>query len=149
MTTLIRRNEMFPAIFGWGAMDRILDEIERSHSDMFDSKHGYPSDILEIRDDTGKVIGYEIDVTLAGIPRENINISVERDAIVIIVSKNEKKDDKNRIYLQKGISQRSMEWRYGLHGIDKEKIKATLADGMLKVALPLAEEAKPKNIVIG
>lgn len=150
MTTIMKRsNELFPAIFGWNFVDRILDEMERSHCAIFDTMHGYPSDVIEIKDDTGKVTGYEIDVTLAGIPRENIDVNVDNDAININISKNEKNEDKSKNYIQRGISRRSMCVRYGLHGIDKEKIKATLLDGMLKIELPLAEEAKPKTIVIG
>ena len=42
-----------------------------------------------------------------------------------------------------------MQLRYGLHDIDKEKIKADLSDGMLKVTLPIAEEVKPRKVTIG
>lgn len=151
-TSMIRtgRNDgydMFPAVFGLEALERLFDSFPRGQ--LYDTPQGYPSDIIQVTDESGNVTGYEVDVTLAGIPRENIVIGVEKDTLTISVEKVEKQEDKTRNYLRRGISQRAMQLRYGLHSIDKEKIKATLADGMLKVELPLAEEAKPKTITIG
>jgi len=125
----------------------LLSDINREQ--LLDGAHGYPTDILELKDDSGKVTGYQINVTLAGIPKENVEITAECDAISISVKKTDKSENKNHNYLRKGISQRSMQTRYGLHGIDKENIKASMSDGMLTVTLPLAEEAKPKVITIG
>ena len=138
---------LFPSVFGWDAFEKLVEGFPRAQ--LFETPQGYPSDIVQVIDEAGNVTGYEVDVTLAGIPRENVNISVEDDTLTISVDKVEKKEEKNRNYLRRGISQRAMQSRYGLHGVDKEKIKATLADGMLKVELPIAEEAKPKTITIG
>jgi len=148
MNTLIRRqNDMFPSIFGMDAFEKLFNGIPEGQ--LFETQQGYPSDIIEVKDDDGNVTGYEVDVTLAGIPKENVKIDIEKDALTISVDKVEKEETANRSYLRKGISQRSMRLRYGLHGIDREKINATMADGMLKVELPLAEEEKPKTITIG
>lgn len=147
MTSIVKRSNLFPALFEWDMFDGLLNEMMSS---TFGAQNPvYPTDIVEVKDDNGKVKGYEVDITLAGIPKENVEIVVENDALNISVKKVEKSEDKNRNYLRKGISQRAMQLRYGLHGIDKENIKANMSDGMLKVELPLAEEAKPKVLEIG
>ncbi|MFA5754204.1 MAG: Hsp20/alpha crystallin family protein [Patescibacteria group bacterium] len=137
--------DTFPAIFGWDAFDKAFREF----NDLLLPIEGYPTDVIEIKNDEGRVTGYEVNITLAGIPKENIEISLEKDIINISVKKSEKEEDKNRNYIRKGISQRSMQLRYGLHSIDKENIDASLKDGLLKISLPLAEEIKPRIINIG
>lgn len=146
MTTLMKKHvDAFPAVFGWDAFDKLFSDFDS----MFGASQGYPTDLIEIKDNEGKVTSYEVNVTLAGIPRENIEISIEKDIINISIKKNEKEEDKNRNYIRKGISHRSMQLRYGLHSIDKEKITATLENGLLKIILPLVEEVKSRVISIG
>lgn len=156
MNQIVKRGyDRFPAIFARDAFDDMIEAmLSPVHMDfnlerLFEAPQGYPTDIIETKDERGIVTGYEVDVTLAGIPKENVDISIEKEVLTISVNKVEKQEDKSRNYLRKGISQRSMQLRYGLHGIDKDKIKADLVDGMLKVELPLAEETKPKKIKIG
>lgn len=146
-----RGYDRLPSVFGFDAFDEMFSEFfdDNSLGKLFKQPEGYPTDLIEVKNESGEVIGYEVDVTLAGIPKENIDIAIERDALNISINKVEKEEDKNRNYLRRGISQRSMQLRYGLHGIDKDKIKANLVDGMLKVELPLAEEVKPRKIEIG
>ena len=158
MNAIVKRGyDRLPAIFARDAFDDMFEALMspvRSATDfnierLFEAPPGYPTDIVEIKDDKGNVTGYEIDVTLAGIPKENIDISINDNCLNVTVNKTEKQEDKNRYYLRKGISQRSMQLHYGLRGINQEGIKANLVDGMLKVELPLAEEVKPKKIQIG
>lgn len=158
-TAIVKRgHDRLPAIFAMDAFDDMFESLfspVRSVVDfdiekLFNAPPGYPTDIVEVRDEkNGNVTGYEVDVTLAGIPKENVDISIEDDCLNVSVNKVEKTEKDSRTYLRKGISQRSMQLRYGLRGIDKDKIRANLVDGMLKVELPLAEEVKPKKIQIG
>lgn len=137
---------MLPALLSGETLDRVMDEMfDTSFSN---DRYAYPTDIVQILDDKEQVKGYEILVALAGIDKANVDVSTDNDVLVIKVKKNES-DNNGRVHLYKGISQRSMESRFGLHGIDKAKIKATFTDGMLKVDLPLAEEVKPRAITIG
>lgn len=158
MNQIVKRGyDRFPAIFARDAFDDMIEAvlspvpISFNIEKLFEAPQGYPTDIIETTDKSGIVTGYEIDVTLAGIPKENVDISIEKEVLIISVNKVKKQEDKcrNYLHLRKGISQRSMRLRYGLNGIDKDKIKADLVDGMLKVELPLAEEAKLKKIEIG
>lgn len=150
MTNLIKRNsrEIFPAIFGWDAFDKAFSDMF-SHDALLEAPQGYPTDVIETRGNDGEVTGYEVDVALAGIPKENVEISVEKDTLTISIKKVEKEENETRRYVRNSMARRSMQVKYGLHGIDKNKIKADLSDGMLRVELPLAEEAKPRIIEIG
>ena len=156
MNTIVRRGyERLPAIFAMDALDNMIESILSpvplafNFEQLFEAPQGYPTDIVEKKNESGETTGYEVDVTLAGIPKENIDISIKDEVLVISVRKTDKLEDKTRNYLRKGISQRSMQLRYGLHGIDKDNIKSSLENGMLKVELPLAKEAKPIKIEIG
>lgn len=149
---LVKRGyDRLPSVFGWDAFDQMIDEMfgDNIFDRLMKQPQGYPSDLIEIRDENGNVTGHEVSVALAGVPKENVGITVEGDVLNIFINKTEKEENKRKNYLQRGISQRSMQLRYGLHGVDKEKIKASFVDGMLKVELPIAEEVKPRTITIG
>lgn len=153
MTNAITKKgyDRLPSVFGFDAFDKMFENMFNTNifDELYEAPQGYPTDVIEVNNDNGEVTGYEVDVTLAGIPKDNVDIAVDRDVLNISINKVEKEENKNRNYLRKGISQRSMQLRYGLHGIDKDSIEAELVDGMLKVKLPLAEEVKPRKINIG
>jgi len=142
------REYTIPGIFGDRVLDQVLSIFDGT-SALETYKPGYPTDIVEVSDDNGQVTGYEITVALAGIKKENVEITTDIDTLSIVVKKSDEPASKNRVYLQKGISQRFMELRYGLHGIDKTKIKASFNEGLLKVELQIADEVKPRAITIG
>lgn len=141
-------NSTLPYLYGDSFIDQMLSVLNDT-SCVESNKSGYPVDIVEVADDKGQVSGYEIIVALAGIKKENVDITTDMDSLSIVVNKVQNTESKNRRYLKRGISQRQMELRYGLHGIDPAKIKASFEEGMLRVELPIAEEVKPKSIVIG
>jgi HSP20 family protein len=157
MTNIVKRGfDRLPGIFARDALDDMFETLMFSPAKasfdvekLFGAPMGYPTNIIRTIDKNGNETGYEIDVALAGIPKENIDIFIEDDCLSISVNKVENKEEKGRDFLHRGISQRSMKLRYGLHGIDRDKIESSLVDGMLKVKLPIAEEAKPKKIKIG
>lgn len=147
MTSLIKRNSIFPSLFSLDGISDLFGEIEKEM--MYSTpSHSYPTDIVEILDENGKASGYEINIAGAGISKDNVNIDIEDDVLNINIEKKSEIEDKNRKYLKKGISYRSMKTRYGLHGINKEKIDAKFDNGLLKISLPLNEEVKPKQIEI-
>ena len=150
---LVKRGyDRLPSVFGWDAFDQMINEMfgDNTFERLMKQPQGvYPSDLIEIVDDKGNVTGHEVSVALAGIPKENVEVTVEGDVLNISINKTEREETKRKNYLQKGISQRTGRLQYGLHGVDKEKIKASFVDGMLKVELPIAEEVKPRKVDIG
>jgi HSP20 family molecular chaperone IbpA len=135
-----------PALWG----DRFLENIFGKYTldQIVGVGEGYPTDIVETRDADGKTSGYEIAVALAGIPKENIEVSIEGDTLHIDVRKTEV-DNTGRWFISKGISTRAMSAQYLLYGIDRGKIESEFKDGLLKVKLFLSEDSKPKQIKIG
>jgi HSP20 family protein len=102
----------------------------------------YPYNIALIKNDKGEEKQYEIEVALAGIGKNNIDIKV-KDALLHIEVKSkeneENEEDKNK-YLRKGISQRKGRLSFSLgEKVQKKKISSTYMDGLLKVVVPLAQ----------
>ena len=146
MTNMISRVNtpayLLPTVFGLDMFDKMIEEFDNVDKFFNMPTASYPTDVVEIRDEDGKVIGNEINITLAGIPKECINIEVVDDTLTIDVKKVDELVDESRSYLHKGISKRAASFRYGLRNIDKENIKCTFVDGLLKVDLPLLAPAK-------
>ncbi len=156
MNSIIKKGfNRFPLVYPTDAFDEMIESlfspIEKGWNvdRFFDHPSGYPTDLVEVSDKDGKVTGYKLDVALAGIPKENINLSVDGENLVLFVDKTSESDNKSTSYISRGISRRSMKTSYSLRGVDKKNIRAKLDGGMLKVELPLAEEAKPTKIEIG
>ena len=84
---------------------------------------------------------------LAGVKKEDIDITVHAGALTI---RGEKKSE----HEEKEDSSRYVESRYGRftrsfklpEKVDETKIEAEFKDGVLNVRLPLAEEVKPRKI---
>jgi HSP20 family protein len=83
--------------------------------------------------------------------KEDVQIEIENDALVISGQRREEREDgeEDRGY-------RVYERSYGSfyrtvplpRGTDPENIKAEMRDGVLKVTLPLPENARPRKIQI-
>jgi HSP20 family protein len=89
----------------------------------------------------------EIKAVLPGIKIENLNLELVENSLVINGERNG--NDVNAPYLRR---ERSFgEFRKAVrlpYRVDREKVKAALADGILSVELVRSEEAKPKKIEI-
>ncbi|UPK42564.1 Hsp20/alpha crystallin family protein [Paenibacillus pabuli] len=89
----------------------------------------------DIREEENK---YLVEAELPGIAKEDIDIQVEGNELIIRAKRNEmteQKDDTNRIIRQE---RRSGEFirRFYVEHIDKENIKARLENGLLKLDIP-------------
>lgn len=93
---------------------------------------------------------FEILLSLPGMTKEEIKIEMKADDLVISGERvSRKKEENGKIHLSEmnyGSFSRSF---YLPENIDKEKIEASYADGILTLHLPKGEEAKPKTITIG
>jgi len=145
MEKMIRSSKL-PAFCSGEFADQLLSVMRNQWSD---NSQPYPVDIVETRTEKGDVNGYEVIIALAGIPKENIEISVDNDILNISIKKTEREETNTRFYVKSGISRRSVNLRYSLHGVDIGKIVSSFADGMLTVKITLAEESMPRKITIG
>lgn len=101
-----------------------------------------PYNLIKIDDDNWKV-----ELAVAGYSKEDINITVERDQLVVSSKDNE--EDENATVVYQGIAQRSWRQKFIL-GEYMEVVGATLKDGLLTITVErhLPEEARPKTIKI-
>ena len=126
--------------FGIG-FDSIFEDIHRLAS--VTGKDNYPPyNVIKIDDDH-----FTIELALAGIPRESLDIEVDQNQLTVSTEKAE--TDEEVEYLHKGISQRGFSRSFTL--ADHVVVKgADMIDGVLKISLErqLPEELKPRKIDI-
>lgn len=101
-----------------------------------------PYNLIKIDDDT-----YRVELAVAGYSKEDVEIKVDRDTL--IVSSKEQETDDDEIIVYQGIAQRQWSQKFIL-GEYMEVDSATLKDGLLviNVVRNVPEEEKPKIIKI-
>jgi HSP20 family protein len=86
---------------------------------------------------------------LPGVKKEDLKVNVDNNTLVIMgerkFEEETKRENYHRIEQSYGEFQRSFRLPTG---IDAKKIAAEFKDGMLRVTLPKAEEAKPKSVEV-
>jgi HSP20 family protein len=87
---------------------------------------------------------------LPGVKQEDVEVTITNDVLTLKGEKKEekeiKKENYHRVERSYGSFQRSISLPAGVQG---GKAKAGYKDGVLKVTVPKAEAAKPKQIKIG
>ena len=94
---------------------------------------------------------YRITMAIAGFSKDDINIVVEDNTLVINSNKTvDAKDAQERKFLHKGISERNFERKFQL-GDHVKVLTADLGNGLLHVDLErvIPEAKKPRKIEIG
>lgn len=101
---------------------------------------------VDIREEEDK---YLLEAEMPGISEKDINVKIENDLLTISTEKDEKNEEKKKGYVLKERRSSSFSRSFVLpKGIDREKIEATMKNGVLTLDIPKAPEAKPKNITI-
>lgn len=110
---------------------------------VIDTRIGHPVDIFE--DETG--LHFEIAGT--GLTKEDINISVEGDVLKVSYKK-EDSDESERKFFHRGITRKSFDlgYRIPLSKYDLSLAEAEMENGLLRIDIPIAEQAKPKTLTI-
>lgn len=125
-----------PLLLGFEQVERTLDRIAKSGGE------GYPPyNIEQIGED-----GLRITLAVAGFTRDDLSIQVEDNQLVI---RGRQQDDRDRIYLHRGIAARQFQRSFVLvDGI--EVVGADLDNGLLHVELKRpVPETKVRTIEIG
>ncbi|MBR9867704.1 MAG: Hsp20 family protein [Oceanospirillales bacterium] len=123
---------------GFDRLASLLDSALSSNS----VPSGYPPYNIEALDQNK----YIISLAVAGFEKSDIDISVDRDVLIVRGSKPE---EENRKYLYQGIAHRNFERKFDL----AEHIQvsgAEMKNGLLKISLvkEIPEAMKPKEIPI-
>jgi len=92
--------------------------------------------------------GYTIEVAAPGFEKSNFNVNVEDNVLTISISKDEEAEtkDESKKYVRQEFKHTSFERKFNLPKgqVEEDKIEAQYENGILYVAIPKAEIAKPK-----
>jgi len=111
-----------------------------------EAKISHPVDIYENKD------GLHFEIACTGLDKNDVEINIEGD--ILRVSYNKSEDDKccdvnDCTFLHKGIARRSFNLGYKVASKFKlSESEAEMKNGLLKISVPYAEEAKPKALKI-
>ena len=133
---------LFRSTIGFDRLARLVDTATR-----FDgAAPAYPPYNIET---TGED-SYRLTMAVAGFSRDEIDITVQENSLVISGKAQKEDDEVNGRYLHRGIARRAFERRFSL--ADHIKVNgASMDNGLLHVDLvrEVPEEAKPRQIKIG
>lgn len=142
MTTFIPERHLSP-------FDLLFKDFFRSELNFqpaIEAKISHPVDIYENKD------GLYFEIACTGLDKNDVDINIEGD--ILRVSYNKSEDDKccdvnDCTFLHKGIARRSFNLGYKVASKFKlSESEAEMKNGLLKISVPYAEEAKPKALKI-
>jgi HSP20 family molecular chaperone IbpA len=142
MTTLFQER-FFPT----DLLFRNFFDGEASFRGLQEQKPSYPVDVFLQEDELC------FDIACVGLEKSDIDITIESNTLKVAYKKPSVESNPSDVeapdYIHKGIARRSfdMGWKVSPK-FDLTKIKATMANGLLKVRVPLSEESKPKAVTI-
>lgn len=129
----------------WPTFGRLTD-LQNELDRLFGSSEQGWAPALDVHEDKE---GYTIRVELPGMKREEIEVSIQDDALVI---SGERKAEE----VKEGTDVHRQERYYGKFSraltfpaaVAGDKVKASYKDGVLTVTLPKVEESKPRQITV-
>jgi HSP20 family protein len=90
-----------------------------------------------------------IESAVPGFKKEEITVQIEGNILRINGEQGEREELDEDVYLSRQLAQRNFENEYTLSPrLDRDRIKVTVKDGLLRVSIPLKEEEKPRKIDI-
>ncbi len=87
-------------------------------------------------------------IDMPGVKREDLEISIDKDTLVIEGKTSYSRLDEEKVWEQEFANVKYLRRFTLADTVDKEKIKANLRNGLLKIHLPKVAELKPKKIEI-
>ena len=89
------------------------------------------------------------DVACTGLTKEDVKVNIEEDILKISYKKPEDDDSIHPGTIHRGLARRSFDLGYKISAkYDLSKAEAKLENGLLEIAIPIAEKAKPKTLKI-
>lgn len=126
-----------PALFNDNWLQTFFADVDKA----FDVPNAvYPYNVVQVRNAAQEITQYEVEVALAGVGKENIDVKVRDGQLHINVAK-EKEEPSNTItYLRRGISQRRGGMTFNLdEKVNSKKITSSYKDGLLRVVIPVVQ----------
>ena len=132
-------------------MDRVFD-TDRFFNDVWpwtpaEDRRGFGEDlkvnIVENEDN------YTLTAEVPGMKEKDIDLEVKDGLITLKGHVEESQEKEENHYRMREFNRRSFERSFRIgEGVDSDKISAKLENGVLTVALPKKEEAKPKTVKV-
>ena len=136
-----------------GEMDRLFDRFSGAFGmpalrRMFDAEpvfrqegtFGFAAPVVDVAEDDK---AYKITAELPGLESKDIELSVSGDRLVLRGEKREQKEQKDKNYYMSERAYGSFQRDFALpDAVDRDKIAAELAKGVLTVTLPKTAEAQ-------
>ncbi len=120
-------------------LDKLVQELHAAQSIGKD----LAADVYE---DNGNLI---VEMHVAGIPPDKIDISVEGDHLRVVGKREEVQETKDRDYYAKEIHRGSFERIIQLPAaVEKAKTRAEVRDGVLRIELPLVRQAEAHKVTV-
>lgn len=114
---------------------------------VLDAKSTHPMDIYE------NANGLNFEVACTGLSKDDVQLNIEGDILRISYTKSDKQRSNDqtdgRTYMQRGIARRSFNLGYKIASrFNLNDATAEMHNGLLMITIPLAEQAKPKSLII-
>lgn len=141
-------NKHMSPIIKWAPFLEPFEDMDKMFEDYLPARGGFTGLVpaVDVYQDNDKVY---VETQLAGIDPEKVDVSIENDVLIIrgVSEKKSEVEDKNyyRKEIKRGSFYRSVPLPSHVIG---EKASAEAVNGILKIAVPKAPEAKPKTIKI-
>jgi len=130
-------NNLFPSFF-----DNFLsrDITNWANSNFSEDNSTLPAVNIKELDE-----GYAIEVAAPGMRKEDFNINLDKNQLIISAHKEEEKDEKEKHYHKREFSYESFQRSFSLNQkmVDGNNITASYQEGILSIYIPKKEEAKP------
>lgn len=135
-----------PALFNDGWLDTLFGEVNKA----FDVPNAcYPYNVIAVKDSQQEITHYEVEVALAGVGKENIDVKVRDGKLqinVLYAKGTPAEDSVSRTFLKKGISERKGNIIFNLdERVNAKAISSSYTNGLLKVIVPIVQ---PESINI-
>lgn len=128
-----------PALFNDNWFNNVFGEFEKA----FDVPNAvYPYNVKTVKDKNDELKEYVVEVALAGVGKNNIDVKVRDGHLYIEVLKEEKTEDSinSCFYVKRGISTRKGQLSFLLNeNANVKEIKSSYIDGLLRVTVPVTQ----------
>ena len=124
-----------PALFNDSWFNSIFGDLDKA----FEIPNAvYPYNVIANTNEHNEIISYVVEVALAGVGKNNIDIKVKDGNLKININKDDGAEE--AAYVRKGISKRKGNLSFTLsEKTDVRKITSSYTDGLLRVSVPVRQ----------
>lgn len=138
MSTLFIEKNMHP----FDILFRNFFDTNAHFAPAIETKAPHPVDIFENES------GLHFEIACTGLSKDEVSINIEGDILKVSHTR-EEKNDSSLGYICRGIAKRSFSLGYKISSkFNLAEAEAEMKNGLLRISVPFAEEAKPKSLKI-